>query len=36
MDLTHCIGNYEFSAVPKSIFSHDRESLLIKDKVCKI
>ena len=32
IDLEECIGNYEFSVVPKSMFSDDGQPLLTNDK----
>ena len=33
LDLEDCLGNFEFSVVPKALFSTDREPLLCTDKV---
>ena len=32
LDLEHCLGNFEFSVVPKALFSTDGEPLLCTDK----
>lgn len=32
LDLEHCLGNFEFSVVPKSLFSNDGEPLISTDK----
>jgi hypothetical protein len=32
LDLEHCIGNFEFSVVPKSLFTSDGQPLMCTDK----